>query len=58
MGNISADCEGSGPGAKVRVRIRHWVWRMERIWLQLELGSISDVREKARLIIRFMVRCR
>lgn len=56
MGDIDADSEQSGPGARTRVRFRCPVRCMEMIGLLLELGSASDVRMWAKFSFRDMVR--
>lgn len=49
---------GSGPGFRARVRVRYSARCMERIGLQLDLGSGTDVRVSLRLWFRLEVKPR
>ena len=56
MGDVNADGEQPGPESRARFRVRCLVRCSGRIGLHLELGYISDVRARARLSFRVMVR--
>ena len=58
MGDVNADNVGSGPVARATVRVMCSVRCTGRIGLWLELGCSCDVRLRARLSLRLMIRWR
>ena len=56
--DINGEVELSGPRVLSRVSVRCLIRSTGEIGLQLDFGSVSDVRASAGITFRFKVKCR